>query len=291
MRTYCTLFDRNYIAKGLAMYRSLERHSSEDFLLYIIALDNETVSLLGSFNLEKAKVISLVVLETMIDLKAVRANRSWKEYCWTLASNSAQLLLKSLYVDMITYLDSDLFFYSDPKIVFDEIGDRSIAITPHRFPEEKRYMERNGIYNVGLVSFRKDGPGIVCANKWAAQCRDWCYARNEEGRFADQAYLDSWPSEYPGRVCAIENIGVNAAPWNVSRYEVSDGPKLDGVPLVAYHFHEYEHKVRLTYYKISKAVVDIIYRPYVRANDDALAELAGTCAYSSQGNFSTISGI
>ena len=46
--------------------------------------------------------------------------------------------------DELAYLDSDLFFFDDPKIVFEEIGGRSIAIVPHRFSRENRYLEVNG---------------------------------------------------------------------------------------------------------------------------------------------------
>ena len=40
MLYYCTLFDSNYISKGIALYLSLERHT-DDFLLYVMAMDRK----------------------------------------------------------------------------------------------------------------------------------------------------------------------------------------------------------------------------------------------------------
>ena len=45
MYNYCTLFDSNYLTRGLAMYESLKKYSS-NFHLFIFAFDSKSYDLL-----------------------------------------------------------------------------------------------------------------------------------------------------------------------------------------------------------------------------------------------------
>lgn len=284
-RHYCTLFNEAYLPKGLALHESLLKHSSEDFVLHILACDMNTFWLLSEMKLSNVEVIPLGPFETALKLEKVRQSRTLQEYLWTLASALVEYLLP--WFDQLTYLDADIFFYSDPKVIFDEIGDRSIAIVPHRFNDtDRRRLGKNGEYNVGVVSFRSNLTGLGCAMTWAAQCRDWCFNRNEEGRFGDQKYLDEWPARYGKDLCVIENIGVNLGPWAVGNYNViklvSDRTgiiiqepaavvsKEDW--LVCYHFHEFVDRNHLTNWKL-RIEDQMIYKPYVEACERALVKV------------------
>lgn len=44
MRYFCTLSDKNYLKKGVALINSLTRVSSEEFILYYLCLDSDTYS-------------------------------------------------------------------------------------------------------------------------------------------------------------------------------------------------------------------------------------------------------
>ena len=266
-REYCTLSDRAYLAKLLAMHESLMQHSSEPFALNVLAMDRETFVILSDMELPNVIVLPLAAFENALQMDHVKKSRSRTEYFWTCASSLMQYLMAWKGVSL-TYLDADLMFFSDPKVVFDEIGERSIAITPHRFPAHRKHMERNGIYNVAWVTAKNSKTGHLCISRWAAQCREWCFHKNEAGKFGDQLYLDTWPTDYPGEVCVIQNPGVNLAPWNVDGYVISadsSGPLVDGVPVVFYHFHEFEHREKLTNYKLRIAEKKHIYEPYVDA--------------------------
>ena len=268
LRNFATLFDRSYCAKGLALHESLLRHSSEPFVLHILTMDMETFWLLESMHLENVRLIPLQSFEMALNLEPVRQSRSWKEFCWTVASSLMEYLLPS--VDDVTYLDADLYFFSDQKVIFDEVGALSIGITPHRFPAHRKHMEINGIYNVGLVAAKNNDIGRECISTWARNCRDWCFNRVEEHHACgDQKYLDTWNSDYPGKVCSIQHPGVNLAPWNIDGYVISadeaGNPLVDGLPVVFYHFHEFQHAHQLTNYHLRIYDKKCIYEPYIAA--------------------------
>lgn len=202
------------------------------------------------------------------------SGRTWQEYCWTMASVFTEYLFNYSYgdFDAYTYLDADVFFFSDPKVIFDEIGDRSIAVIPHRWNEkDRKRLEPNGKFNVSWVTFKNNAIGRECLSTWARQCRERCSAKVGCG---DQKYLDEWPSKYGSELCVIENIGAGVAPWNLQNYEVSPGPKVDGVDVTFVHFHEYRHGKRLTNYPLRQQDREFIYDPYIEAVEAAQQRIA-----------------
>ncbi len=271
MRHYATLFDSKYLPQGLALYESLKQNSAEPFFLHILALDPECELSLRCMELDYTEIDSIDEMEERVNwIKEAKANRTHREFCWMMASVFTEDVLRqniaAIRIEDTTYLDADLFFFSNPSPVFAQIGERSIAITPHRFPDnpQKARLEKSGKYNVGFVHFKNTEAGRDCLSKWAANVRERCSA---EVGCGDQIYLDSFEADYPGEV-AILGHGVNAGPWNLSGYEVCmyDGQIfLDRHPLIAYHMHEYQHDKRLTNYALRDIDKELIYKPYIAA--------------------------
>ena len=236
---YCTEFDRNYLPRALVLYRSLRRHSPP-FTLWVLCLDAETYGALGRLGEPTIRPIRLSDLERGDEaLLAAKANRSTVEYYFTCTPSLPLYILNiEPRIDTITYLDADLKFFASPQAVFDELGSNSIGIVPHLFPPRLRDKEKFGRFNVGLVVFRNDATGRACLMRWREQCLDWCYDRVERNRYADQKYLDTWPSVYR-TVRIFENPGVVLGPWNFMKYEIAavDGRLMvDGQQLIFYHF-------------------------------------------------------
>jgi hypothetical protein len=177
-------------------------------------------------------------------------------------------------VDIITYLDSDLFFFADPAPVYTEMADYSIAIIEHRFLPQLRHAEKWGIYNVGWLSFRRDESALTCLRWWRERCIEWCYDRHESNRFADQKYLDDWPSRFR-KVIVLQHKGANLAPWNLGNYRIHvDKGRIwvDEQPLIFFHFHRLKQITNWLYdpglagYKVKpfKVLQQHIYAPYIR---------------------------
>ena len=239
-RYFCTYFDVNYLPRGLALFRSLQRHCP-GFELWVLCMDRISHEVLTDLQLTGLHAIALTDYEDGDEaLLAAKRSRTLIEYYFT-CSPSLPLFILNRYphVDLITYLDADLFFFADPQPLYEELGTRSIGIIGHRFPPNLRSRERYGIYNVGWVSFRRDDHALTCLGWWRDRCLEWCYDRCEDGRFADQKYLDDWPTRFQG-VGVLGHKGANLAPWNLTNYRVhSHGGRVlvDEQPLVFFHFH------------------------------------------------------
>src|SRR5450759_1705371 len=226
MWSYCTLFDSLYLSRGLAMYESLKTYSSE-FQLFIFAFDDLSFQILKGLNLKNVTTVSLSEFETS-ELLEVKKGRSKAEYCWTCTPSTISYVLKKYDVPLCTYLDSDLFFYSDPSVLIEEMINcrKNVLITEHRFsPLAKLYEEkRAGRFCVQFVTFSNDSDSLEVLEKWRLQCIDWCYARHEDGKFGDQKYLDEWPEDYQN-IQILQNMGGGIAPWNLQQYTFSDNGK------------------------------------------------------------------
>lgn len=240
MLHFCTYFDSNYLVKGLALYRSLVRHAVS-FRLWALCFDDLAYETLQTLALPEVDPISLRDFEEADEeLLQAKGNRSRIEYYFSCTPSLPLYILRNCpEVDLITYLDSDLYFLSDPEPIYEELGDGSILIVGHRYPENSKHRERYGTYNVGILCFRRDNSGLQCLSWWRERCIEWCYDRVENGRFADQKYLDDWPTRFPG-VVVLQHKGAGLAPWNVESYHLhlDDGQVLvDSQPLVFFHFH------------------------------------------------------
>ncbi|MBI1837993.1 MAG: glycosyl transferase [Flavobacteriia bacterium] len=216
MLNYCTLFDRNYLSIGLVMYDSLLRHCSE-FHLYIFAFDDYCVDILVKLKLEHVSVISLSEFEDE-ELLKIKNERSIAEYCWTCTPSIVWYVLNNYDVNHCTYLDADLLFLSDPKILYTELGNKSVLITEHRYTRPERIILEAGIFNVQYVTFKNNEEGKNVCLWWRNKCIEWCYDRFEDGKFGDQKYLDQWPDLFP-QVHILQNLGGGIATWNVDQYD------------------------------------------------------------------------
>ena len=275
MYYFCTYFDRNYLVRGLTLYRSLTHHA-RPFVLWALCFDDFTHDILSKLNLSNLWSVSLQEFERNDEaLLAAKQNRSRVEYYFTCTPSWPLYILSHFpEVDLITYLDADLFFYANPAPIYEEFGKQSILIVGHRFPEHLRHLEEVGIYNVGLLAFRNDGHGRECLQWWRERCLEWCYDRVEDGHYADQKYLDDWPVRFR-QVKVLNNKGAGLAPWNWMNCDISiqsERATVDGQPLIFYHFHglkvlnRWLYDPQLSRYgAMPSALRRWFYAPYVQA--------------------------
>ncbi len=239
--TFCFYFDFNYLTRGLALYHSLVRHIRAPFTAWMLCLDDRTYNALLKMNLPRARLIRLAELEAAYpDLAAVKPSRNAIEYFWTCKSSLPLYVFEhDDSAERVTYLDADLFFFNDPQPVFDEIERGSVAIVHHRFPTSMATRAKRGLYNVGFLSFKRDEDGLTALHWWRERCIEWCYARVEPTRYAEQKYLDDWPTRFNG-VVVLQHKGANVAPWNWMNEPITRSDegalRIGDVPLIFFHF-------------------------------------------------------
>ena len=274
-RVYCTYFDRGYASRGLAMIVSL-RAVGESGPLYVVCFDEEAAAAVEAASLSDVHVVRLADLETEYpELAAVKEARSRVEYYFTSTPTViSHALAAESDASWVTYLDADLWFFSSPDRLFVEQDGGSVGIIEHGYRPQDAWRKKFGTYNVGWVSFRNDNDGRTCLEWWRQRCLEWCYDRPEDGKFADQGYLDGF-SCVVGSVVVLRNPGANLAPWNLATRTVrcsAGAVEVDGRPLVFFHFHGLQHRGRRWYFaharygaRTTTCVRDGLYHPYVQA--------------------------
>lgn len=284
MNSFCTLFNSLYLSRGLAMYRSLEKHCP-NFHLYIFAFDDRCWETLSNLKLKHATIISLREFEDD-ELLLVKSSRTAGEYCWTCTPSTVRYAIRTFGLDACTYLDADLLFFADPAALLEEMGDRSVLITAHRYTPEYDQTVVSGKYCVQFVCFKNTEEGMQTLEWWRNACLEWCFNRVEEGRFGDQKYLDDWTARFKG-VHELLGLGGGVAPWNVQQYDFEyRGALMYGreistsvdFPVVFYHYHSFKYAesnafVPASGYYLSSNDLHFLYKPYIKALKAADKEL------------------
>jgi len=240
MHHICTYFDSNFLPRGLALYESIARNS-KGFIFYVLTLDEECQKSLEELGKENIKVISLEEYKTYFKIDMNKYVNK-KEFYFSVTPGLCLYVMQEYKgVDILLYLDADVYLFNDLEIVYNEIGDASITMCSHRLPWYISLFSKNyGIYNVGVNAFRNDQEGLKCIEDWFNDCIMW--KSGQKGYplpfFSDQIWLDKWPQKY-NNIRIIDHIGINVAPWNAIQYKFSKRDQryfINNMPLVIYHF-------------------------------------------------------
>ena len=214
-------------------------------------------------------------------LPALKRERSTMEYYFTCTPLVIRYVMNQQRGDStVVYLDADLYYFDEPRLAIEAMGSDSVGIIPHRYPSAlERRLQKYGTYNAGWVAFRSDVDGRACLDWYAASCIEWCSDTPENGRYADQGYLNQFSGRFKS-VAILGDSGLDVAPWNTSRYTFSQTPsggvRMDGaVPLVFFHFHGVRRvgswwvTSQLIYQSpMGKALRAAVYRPYLKHLDE-----------------------
>jgi hypothetical protein len=164
-----------------------------------------------------------------------------------------------------------MFFMGSPSDVYWKYAQYPAALTPHRFAEkDKERLLPNGFYNVGYTAISKFGQKFI--DEWSEETLRWCYNRNQDGLFGDQASLDKIGPQ--NGAADILELGVNLGPWSQAQYSygkeddiiyISGGGRTD--ELVCFHMHELQHNkegaiTKRTGWELNPDVVRWVYEPY-----------------------------
>ena len=277
---YCTYFNSGYLSRGIVLIRSMLKHVP-GFTLEVLCFDDETFEFLGRQKFPGVIPHRLPEFEARHpELLSVKPTRTRGEYfftctsCWTL-----DVAERNPTADMVTYLDADMRFYASPEPALHLMSGKDVMVCEHRRGFDN---EPYGRFNVGWITFRLSEVGLNCLSGWKNSCIEWCYDRIEDGKFADQKYLDQWPASLGDRLVVAPRT-LDLGPWGMEQGEIGmkDGtPVLGAEPIVLYHFQglwivtasRYEigwfHKFSIA------ALLKYLYEPYIRELQSVEAEFA-----------------
>ena len=295
---YCTLFDINYIDKGLAMYESLNR-VAEDYTLFIVAFDENTFHILSDM---KLKNVCVLQEEDLLDeeMQKVKAERTRAEWCWTCSAVTIDFLMNKYELQNCVYLDSDLYFFANPKVLVEEMVREGgeVLITEHRFGrgiENYLIAHMYGKFCVQFTAFVNDVKGRTVLNWWKEMCIQDCSINGSYEVYGDQKYQDQFEKRFAG-VHVLRNEGGGLAPWNIGQYYLKqENGKIEIVnkkterkfPLIFYHFQGFEllgrDYVNLSVYKwtgrkVDEKLVSAVYERYTQALQRVRKRLEGNYA-------------
>jgi Nucleotide-diphospho-sugar transferase len=291
---FCTLFDSNYLARGLVTYESLMSATEESAHLYVFAFDDLCLTTLKAMNLPNLTVISLAEFEDE-DLLRIKPTRSRGEYCWTCTSSTIHYCINTFDLPHCIYIDADMVFYKNPQVLLDEMPPSSnVLITEHRYTPQYDKSKLSGKYCVQFMYFDNSDNGKKVLNWWRERCLEWCFNRHEDGKFGDQKYLDDWLERFTG-VHSLQHLGGGLAPWNVQHFDFQQvGNTISGqkkpqkgiytegslFDAVFFHFHGvklFEQNKSIfapKMYLLNDAVKAIFYAPYLQKLKAAQTKLA-----------------
>jgi len=270
MINFCTIFNSSYLSRGIALYESLKLNF-QNFKLYVLLLDEKSYKVFTDLKLQDVVLVSLHDFESE-ELLKVKKVRSIGEYCWTCTPAIIKYCIEKYNLDDCTYLDADLYFFNNPDGLLNELGNKSVLVTEHRYTPKYDQSKTSGKYCVQFMTFKNNAYGMQVLNWWRDRCIEWCYARYEDGKFGDQKYLDDWVTRFES-VHELQHLGGGVAPWNMTQYQYrlennqvvlnSNGKDY---PLVFFHFHAlkiHDDKYDLGIYDLNEDIVNHIYRPYL----------------------------
>ncbi|MDF2889728.1 MAG: putative Glycosyltransferase [Clostridia bacterium] len=286
---YCSAYSAAYCYQGIVLYNSIKK-VDEAFTLFLVCLDNTAYEILSQLELENLEVIKVKEIEDDFpELKLVKRDRAINEYAWTIKSSEILYIFENYQeVDRIIWLDGDTQMLSDPIDIYDEWSEHSIILTEQYYTDHHESLIKTyGRFQAGFIGFMKDFVGIHCLKWWQRKCIDWCYFTAEEGRWADQKYLDNVPELYEN-ICIVKSLGINMTPFTLYRlnfeqqkyFGIKDNKLfINNIKLVLFHYYGFryydENNIDLCSYwmKFTRNSIEYVYIPYIKACKAAMKEI------------------
>lgn len=164
---YCTLFDKYYADKGIVMIDSL-LSQGRDAMVYVLCMDEKVHTVVSSYYKTGVYAIDLSILkEYETRLVNIERGRSKGELCWTCTAILIKYVLERMQEDICTYIDADVFFYSNPTVLYEEMlkANCTVQVIPHNF----------SLNHYGKYQARMNGQNCVQFNTFMNEKRAYHY--------------------------------------------------------------------------------------------------------------------
>ena len=238
MPVYVTHCDKNYAIRAAALIISMRENGCTD-LVCVVCHDEQAKVVVDS--LKDSKLQSYLLSEVegyFADLRIAQTNRDKLEYFFCLTPYLIEYTFLLHINEIVIYIDSDIFFFASPTKALNSLcQDADVAIVPHRFFEELKYLEQYGKFNVGWMAFRPTDESRKVLNWWRERCFESTSCVVTDDSFADQKYLDQFTT-ISERISIAKSLGENAAPWNCNSIDKGADARITigNEELIYFHF-------------------------------------------------------
>jgi len=274
--TVVTHCDSNYLSRAVSLILSLQRNGFMGRIV-VFTHDVQAYEKISGLSIRNLKIFLITELELQFpEIVEAKSNRPTIEYYYCITP----FLLKYIQVfypgRLSIYLDADLYFFQPISDVVAGMNESTIAITPHRFTDKNRNLEKYGLFNVGLVCFGNGDMANKVLDWWANRCLESTSQELSKGIYGDQKYLDRFQEINP-EVIILQDSGINAAPWNLNDSGSFDGrvwveSESGKSDLIFFHFSGLKRFRLLKLlgcmpfrHRPSRKTKELIYRPYLRS--------------------------
>lgn len=243
-----TICAKNYLAQALALKGSIKKiNPDKDFYIFLSdspgKVHNESLIYLDDSWIPGWQHMAF-------KYNVIEFSTSIKPFC-------IEYLFKNY--NKVIYLDPDTYVLSDIDIIFDDLDNKDVVISPHYCEIEEHFTgavsEEEilfvGIYNLGFLAIRNSAIGNKIVNWWKDRLSNKCYADKFDGLHVDQKWFDFIPAFFPDEVLISHNFGINTAIWNLheralkivdGKYIVENTHTKKDFLLVFFHFSGFNPK-------------------------------------------------
>jgi hypothetical protein len=223
MNCYCTIITANYFFYAKALFDSIKKYDSNLNFQVLVVGDFEEDLIYNGIEVIKLDLLKSCFQQDYNSIKHYEVDEASK-LRWALKPLFLKYLLLKRKFDKALFLDPDLYFYSNPLFLFDDLNDKDVIITPHwrskdpvLDPDNFNWLFTGGLFNAGFFGCNANSINIL--DWWLKACS--YKMEKADGFYVDQVYLNLMPIYFSGQVEILQHKGCNVATWNIIECERS----------------------------------------------------------------------
>tara|TARA_B100000767_G_scaffold268136_2_gene287932 strand:+ start:9019 stop:9984 length:966 start_codon:yes stop_codon:yes gene_type:complete len=257
---FVTLFNYNFLPQGKMLIDSIQKFP---VIIWVVCLDRKLYEYFLKTN--KSKNIKPIFIGNHEDkeMKKAKRNRPFLEYCFYLTPILSEIIFKlDNRIKQVTYVDADIYFFKNPKPIFDEFkkSNKDIFLTLHGFSKESKKLEVNGKFCVQFFIVKKNNFTKYFMQKWRKLCLESTKLDIKNNILGDQKYLDYLYKKNENKIHVGKKKEYFQAPWSDNKFKANNA--------IIFHFHGLRIKkdsIQLYHsYKINYQKIEFFYKPYLK---------------------------
>lgn len=223
-----TSVNANYLPQASVLARSIKQNSIEiKFVVFLVeprmpnwkpSLDFDKSSQLFA-DIDEIITLSSFSNDFIDNLR----EKSVVDACTAIKGAAALLLLNRDDSEYITYIDPDIYVFSNLNPIYREHEFSEVLLTPHLLEsplnvkgiwnDEIAGSMMHGLFNLGFISFKKSELALTVAGWWADRLKIFCAEDYSRGLYTDQKWFDVATVYFPG-IRIVRDPTWNVGPWN-----------------------------------------------------------------------------